>query len=362
MADENGEAYPLIWKELYGRYKELIEVNKRFATDLRVAVVGQSDAGPHEVYSALFGEPVAAAEHNDWQVAATFRLDQVPGHGVVGGDGPEEQALALLREADAVVLATVWQRRPTEVERGLWSHAERLKRVRLVVAVGDEAPRDRDSEAWRVWELELCRQLNEPGLTALPLAARRSRHLVDVAKQLNDKLEAKFRLSFAAKLRHAAGRDALVQKMIHELARVAGFLGLNPIPFSDAVAITPVQVLLVCRIAAAFGRNVEVGWAREFLATCGVVTASGLGFRQLFRILLRGLGTPALPIKMALGGAMAFAGTELVGQAARLYFAADGKLTIQEAADRAKAVVKEWGTAADLRGDEDDDLAEAADE
>lgn len=362
MSDDASEVWPLIWKELYGRYKELVEVNERYATHVRCAVAGADDSAPLAVYRALFGDPVAVTDHatpaaGTWQVAAGFSLDEVPGLGVVGGTGSEERALAYLREADVVVLTSRMGRRPTDLERGLHSHAKRLSKAFILVVTGaDDGPQppDEESEEWRVWALELSRLYGQSDLVALPLRGHTARHLVAIAGQLHEKLDKRFRLSFCARVKHVASRDSLVGKMIHELARVAAFLGLNPIPFSDVVAITPVQVLLVCRVAAAFGVKVSVSWAREFLLACGVVTVAGLGFRQLFRVILGQLGTPALPVRMLLGGGVAWFGTEVIGHAARIYFASEGRLTVSEAAEQAREMVCAWA--------ESGELAEAAGE
>ncbi|NUQ01145.1 MAG: hypothetical protein HUU35_14955, partial [Armatimonadetes bacterium] len=250
-------------------------------------------------------------------------------------------------------LCTLHDRRPTELEQGLFEHVRRLRRVQAVLVVtpldtpaalaGEEPTRDRDAEreAWTAWELELRRVLNDREVACFPVRRLRSDHLVPIARYLCTKLDSRFQLGFASMVLHQSSRDALVVDLINSLSRTAAFLGLNPIPYADLIAITPVQVLMVCRIAAAYGRRISVRWAADFVAVCAAVAGTGLGFKMLYRRIKKGLGNPGLPLLMPLGAGVAWVGTQVIGHAARLYFQSSGGMSARQAGRKAAQLVAE---------------------
>lgn len=340
-----------IWKDLLARYDELKKDRERVGVEARVAVLGRADARPDEVFQALFGVAAgSAARENDeatWEVHATFDVDALPGGGKVGATGDDERALTYLRESDAIFLTLLPGRRPTELEAGLYDHIRRLRRVHCVVVhqpadqPAEPSSRDAASAAWVKWEFELRRDLNDRDLTSFQVQGLATKDLVRLARHVNEKFDPRLRLSFLRMLKHHGARNALVVDMINGTSRTAAVLGLNPIPYADIIAITPVQVLLVCRVAAAHGRPITVRWAKDFLSVCGLVLGAGWGFKGLYRAIKSGLLDPSLPLQMSLGAAVAWIGTQVIGHAARIYFQTYGSVTIKEAAERAARLVLE---------------------
>jgi uncharacterized protein (DUF697 family) len=108
-------------------------------------------------------------------------------------------------------------------------------------------------------------------------------------------------------------RPAVCEQLIERFSRKAAIVGVAVfVPGADLPALLTGQVRLVLRIAAAHG--VEVG--RERLPEVLGVVAAGLGFRAVSRRAVRGLPLPHWAVK----GAVAYAGTRAVGEAAvRLY-------------------------------------------
>lgn len=355
LDDTPDMVFGTIWKDLLARYDELKKDRERVGVEARVAVVGRSDTRPDEVFEALFGVATGRATRENheatWEVQATFDVDSLPGGGHVGGDGDEERALTFLRESDAIFLTLLPDRRPTELEQGLYDHLRRLRRVHCVVVhqpadhPAEPASRDAASAAWAKWEFELRRDLNDRDLTSFQVQGLATGDLVRLARHVNEKFDPRLRLSFLRMLKHHGARNALVVDMINGTSRTASVLGLNPIPYADIIAITPVQVLLVCRVAAAHGRPITVRWASDFIAVCGAVLAAGSGFKSLYRAIKGGLVEPSLPLQMGLGAGVAWFGTQVVGHAARIYFQSWGSATIKEAAERAARLVLENGPA-----------------
>jgi uncharacterized protein (DUF697 family) len=110
-------------------------------------------------------------------------------------------------------------------------------------------------------------------------------------------------------------RPAVCEELIQRFSRKAGVLGAAVfLPGADLPALTILQARMVLRIAAAHG--VEVG--QERLPELMGVLASGLAFRAIAR---QAVGVVPLA-GWAVKGAIAYAGTRALGEAAARYFAA----------------------------------------
>ena len=110
-------------------------------------------------------------------------------------------------------------------------------------------------------------------------------------------------------------RDAVCDELISSFSRKNAVLGAAIfVPGADFPVLTLNQLRLVLRLASAHGVEVDQSRVPEILATIG----AGLGFRTAARQLLG-----AVPVAgWALKGAVAYAGTRALGEAARRYFAA----------------------------------------
>jgi uncharacterized protein (DUF697 family) len=105
------------------------------------------------------------------------------------------------------------------------------------------------------------------------------------------------------------------EELIDDFSRKNGILGVAIfVPGADLPVLTLNQLRLVLRIAAAHGVEIDQQRLPEVLGTI----AAGYGFRAVAR---QALG--ALPVAgWAVKGAVAYAGTRALGEAAVRYFAA----------------------------------------
>lgn len=110
-------------------------------------------------------------------------------------------------------------------------------------------------------------------------------------------------------------RPAVVDGLVERYSRRAGLVGVAVfVPGADLPAITLAQLRLVLRIGAAHGVAVDRERLPEILAVIG----AGLGFRSLARQVLGFVPAAGWLLK----GAIAYAGTRALGEAADSYFAA----------------------------------------
>ena len=114
-------------------------------------------------------------------------------------------------------------------------------------------------------------------------------------------------------------REHVCHGLIERFSRQNGILGAAFfVPGTDFAVLTLNQIRLVLRLAAAHGVEVDQSRLPEVLASVG----AGLGFRAVAR---QALGV--VPIAgWAVKGAIAYAGTRVLGEAAHRYFAAQGKV------------------------------------
>jgi uncharacterized protein (DUF697 family) len=118
-------------------------------------------------------------------------------------------------------------------------------------------------------------------------------------------------MSLAARL--PALREPVCRHLTERTARRAALVGVAVwVPGADMAAITLAQIRLVLRIGAAHGVQIDAERVPEVLA----VIASGFGFRAVARGLLGVVPVAGWAVK----GAVAYAGTRALGEAALAYF------------------------------------------
>lgn len=131
---------------------------------------------------------------------------------------------------------------------------------------------------------------------------------------------AKFRFARAVKLAEKASADVLIaiDKAADDVISTAAGMAtaavvVNPIPASDFVALSGIQIGMVIKLGALYGRSLTYQTAVEAL------TAMGAGFAA--RTLFQGVMSLLPPgAKQLLGGAFAAAATSGMGQTAKSYF------------------------------------------
>jgi uncharacterized protein (DUF697 family) len=143
----------------------------------------------------------------------------------------------------------------------------------------------------------------------------------------------------AAPAANPAGAGDL-DAMIRNYAILCGALELLPQALGS-MAIIPIQMKMVYRIAAAHGVTLDHRNIKDFLATLGVGLASqyfeSFGRKLLGGLLKKGLGGTAGKVgKAGASVAMSFAVTYAMGQVARQYYASGrrmDKATLRQAYD-----------------------------
>lgn len=122
----------------------------------------------------------------------------------------------------------------------------------------------------------------------------------------------------------SAGLNQIIERLSRKFKNIfagaSGLVAVTPIPLSDIYILTLLQGILVMFIAMLSGREMNLKSAKEFILNLSGVGASGLVFRtaaqqfsKLGNVIFPGAGS-------AISAGIAYAGTEMVGDAAINYY------------------------------------------
>jgi uncharacterized protein (DUF697 family) len=198
-----------------------------------------------------------------------------------------------LDRAAALVLVLVG--RPSEADEEVLKAARRKRVPVLCIAAGPAV----DGTVPHVLPADVVRAEPGHGFPVEELARALARRLGEAATPL------------AARL--PVLRDAVCDHLVEWFARRNAIVGAAVfVPGADLPILTLNQARLALRIASAYGVDIEAQRLPELLAVLG----AGFGFRAVAREAL-----DLVPVAgWALKGAVAYAGTRALGEAARRYF------------------------------------------
>lgn len=128
----------------------------------------------------------------------------------------------------------------------------------------------------------------------------------------------------------AQGRNEQLREIstrtINSFATIAGGIGLSPVPFSDSLILTPLQIIMIMLVGALSGRELNKETLLEYLAAAGLNVGAAMGFRALAQQiakLLPGAGN-------VVSSGIATSGTYAVGKSAEAYFFSEELKSIEE--------------------------------
>lgn len=108
----------------------------------------------------------------------------------------------------------------------------------------------------------------------------------------------------------------LSTSIINRFSTIAGTIGASPVPVSDIVILTPLQLLMISIVGGLSCREFKKETAYEFLTAAGINVGVAFGFRTAAHQLLK-----LIPVVGWAGsGAIAASGTYAIGKSAETYF------------------------------------------
>ncbi|MCA9972088.1 MAG: DUF697 domain-containing protein [Anaerolineales bacterium] len=158
------------------------------------------------------------------------------------------------------------------------------------------------------------------GMPVLPISALEGFNVMD--RFLPGLLDAAPRLAVPLGRELAHLRRIASRRVIRQVAVFAGMVGAQPIPLLDLPFQAMMQVGMVLRIGAAYGRTPTGGVSREIIST----VISSLGLRYLATALIK-----VVPLLgWAVGGLVSAASTAAIGEVAIRYYEAGGAIPLPQ--------------------------------
>ena len=318
----------------------LAYVRRKFEDKPKVAFAGFGKAGKSSLFNAIYGEQIARVSMRTDETVAPdtrerFGIDFTDTPGIGTARFSLEKVLELhVFEHQHLVVHVLNGTAAISAEDEALQRFLDDKRIRRVTVVNkcdllDDGERAEFAETMR----------DKLGLDAadfLFVSAKRGTGVGDLVERIAAVLPAAMQDAFVAQQQAAVEpKDVRVRQLIYSKAAIAAAVGAVPLPFADAVVLTPLQVGMVASIGYFYGVEVTRARAVELIATLGAGFTLREGARHLIK-LVPGYGS-------VVSGGIAFAGTVALGEAARAWFR--GKMqappeelreTFRQAAARAK--------------------------
>jgi len=297
------------------QYEGVFESERR-----QISIVGPVNVGKSSLYNALIVAEQPKAEVSP--IPGTTRVAQAADAGLCtvidtpGGDeaaGQERKRLAFeaARAADSLIVVFDAYTGIAQGTRDLFDELNRLGKPMTLVLNKIDLVKGYEQQVIEKAALDL----GVPKKELIPVSATRRTNLEQVVFSL---------------IRLNPGLLALVSELVPQYRRqiaaryIAGAaisafaVGSTPIPVTDYLPLSAIQVGLVLQIGRVYGEQIAWGKAKEVLLTLG----GGAGLREVLRQLLK-----LVPIPVAnwlVSGLYAAIGTAALGMAAREYWAHGG--------------------------------------
>jgi uncharacterized protein (DUF697 family)/predicted GTPase len=225
--------------------------------------------------------------------------------------GAVPPAIVVLTQVDTLGNPRDWPPESSPKKLGLIDDCLRYL-VEEILTVKDPIPIDRNAP-FKGFALP-----SGSRIAAVPVCALKDElwNIETLQQFIGEQLPKSAILDFYQATKNKALLRRLSRSITQRFAMIAGGIGSSPIPISDIIVLTPLQLLLTAIIGGLSCRSLSVETAKEFFAAAGIAVGAGWTVRLLAQQIVK-----LIPIGGAvLSGAIAAAGTYGMGKSAEVYF------------------------------------------
>lgn len=305
--------------------QELNEINLQLEKEIIFALVGDVNVGKSSTIDQLMGEEVAnvGAKPGETIKVGKYKLkgkDKIIFYDTPGlndiNESNSKETLDFYKEADVILFllnsaGTVF----SKPEKKCFDEIKKVNSQIIIVL----NKIDVTSEADVVEQTNFIKDHTGEDFKIVPISSRTGKNIDDLRDIVIDILRTRGKdILFA---RFLKDKSAIADKWILGAGVAAGSVGLLPIPGSDIIPITSIQVGLLMKLATLYDRTIPKEAAQELVISTIVGNAGKSIFRQLVK-LIPGAG----PI---VGAGVASAMTVALGYAAKYAYENDISLDAQ---------------------------------
>jgi len=284
----------------------------------QVAIVGPVNAGKSTLFNALKGtqiSPVSAVPGTTRRLVqerlGPFLLVDTPGFGKIDGVDLARIAFRSVEPSNLVILLLDGAAGLRQTDRDLYRKLVDTKRP-LIVVLNKIDLLDKTDLPHVLANLE-----GKLGADVIPISAKKETGL---ANRLFPRIiESHPPLAVSLGRALPAYRRQAARRLVRNASTFNALVGAEPVPGLDIPLLLSIQVRLVLRLAAIYGRAMTTRSAKELISTI----TGGMAFRYLAAEVAR----PLPGVGWLVSGAVAAAGTWTIGQVAIRYFDSERSLT-----------------------------------
>jgi uncharacterized protein (DUF697 family)/predicted GTPase len=304
--------------------QEAERVRAQTKVKARTAIVGFSGAGKSSLFNAILGRPVSdepaggvkGTTHARPEELKGFILVDCPGYGAASMKAPD---IILKETMDPHLVLMVLNGGEAIHDPDTALYRVLSKHVKTIVALNKVDILDASERAQM--EAAVLVRLGVPHELFRCVSARTGYGVDDLVRLMLSHLPSNVRLGFLGTLEgHLSVKSEEATRIVNYYATSGAILGLSPIPFSDFLALFPLQVAMTLQIALLYGHG-ELP-ARE---AAGLVSGS-LGTSFAFKFAARQVSKFIPWLGSAVGAATAWSSMQAYGRTITWWFASGMKL------------------------------------
>ncbi len=313
-----------VWEKIE---EEVRNLNEKYGTPVKIAIVGFGKSGKSTLFNAIFGEDLQRVgaqtdltqENREEKRFGTIFTD-------TRGFGTKlvslEEIKMALEGQNLIIHCFNGMSAISDKDVELYNFCRDMKKPIIVVVTKVDVMKKREIEEYR----ESFHQKVDPLLDPIFLSAETGINMELLIHRIVELLPEAVKDAFIAnQKRDLQIKQKKARKIIHTTAVAAVGFAVSPIPVSDVIVLIPLQAKMVVSIGFIYGHKISVERAKEILAVAG----GGIMFRYAAQSLVKflpGLGS-------IIGPSIAYAGTVAIGEAALAYFESGMKLSEKEISD-----------------------------
>ncbi|PWA10642.1 GTP-binding protein [Pueribacillus theae] len=274
--------------------EEMKKINDQLDKELLIALVGEVNAGKSTTINQILGKNVARTNPRPGETVSIdpynheglekIKFMDTPGLNDPNDENPKK-TLEFIKKADIILFftnaaGTVF----SESEKERFQEIEQHNQNILIVLNKIDAAEDIDGL------VQFIKSYTENKYDVIPISSKTGENIDELKNQILDLLKKRGKdLLFAKSM---SDKSAAANRWIVAAGVSAGAIGAVPIPGSDVVPLTALQVGLLLKLSALYGKQLSLKDAKDLIIITAAKTVGQTLYRQVVKF-IPGAGSAA---------------------------------------------------------------------